>query len=103
MSDVTFDSLPGAVGKILDRLNTIEEKLNDVESLNQDEQKELFSEYVPKGEVRKMGIASSATLWNWEKQGKLKSYGVGGKRFYKRSELEQLIKPIKKGESHNEK
>lgn len=33
-----------------------------------------------------LGI-SSPTLWRWEKQGKIKGYGTGGKRFYKRSEL----------------
>ena len=55
---------------------------------------ELFSEFVPKGEVRGK-FASSSTLWQWEKKGKLRSYGIGGKRFYKRSELEDLIQPIK--------
>lgn len=30
---------------------------------------------------------TSATLWRWEKQNKIQSYGHGGKRYYKRSEL----------------
>lgn len=28
-------------------------------------------------------------------QGKLKTYGIGGKRYYKRSELDSLIQEIK--------
>lgn len=56
---------------------------------------ELFSEFIPKSEVRGK-FASSSTLWNWEKMGKLNSYGIGGKRFYKRSELESLMQPINK-------
>lgn len=34
---------------------------------------------------------TGATLWRWEKQGKVKSYGMGGKRYYRLSELEQSI------------
>jgi len=34
---------------------------------------------------------TGATLWRWEKQGKIKSYGMGGKRYYRLSELEQSI------------
>ena len=62
---------------------------------------ELFSEFVPKSEVRGK-FASSSTLWQWEKKGKLRSYGIGGKRFYKRSELEDLIQPLKRKERKNE-
>jgi len=34
---------------------------------------------------------TSVTLWRWEKKGRVKSYGIGGKKFFKRSELLQLI------------
>ncbi len=34
---------------------------------------------------------TSATLWRWEKEGKIKSHGIGAKRYYKRSELEESL------------
>lgn len=92
MSTLTFDNLPACVGEILERLNQIEAKLGNE---TPEPTKELFDEYIPKSKVRGK-FASGATLWNWENQGKLTSYGVGGKRFYKRSELENLIQPVKK-------
>ena len=34
----------------------------------------------------------SSTLWSWTNKGKVKSYGIGARRYYKRSELlESLI------------
>lgn len=89
----TFETLPKYVGEILNRVNRIESKLNI--EVQEPQQEELFSEFIPKSEVRGK-FASSSTLWNWEKMGKLNSYGIGGKRFYKRSELESLMQPINK-------
>lgn len=53
-----------------------------------------LDDFIPKHEVRG-NLASSATLWKWEKAGKIKSYGIGGKRFYKRSELAEAITEMK--------
>ena len=92
MDNITFDTLPKYVGEIIDRLDNIEQKLNETE-LPQQKEDGLFSEFIPKSEVRGK-FASSSTLWSWEKQGKLKSYGIGGKRFYKRADLENLIQPM---------
>ena len=55
----------------------------------------VFDEYVPKTEVRGT-LASNSTLWNWEKTGKLKLYAIGGKRFYKRADIEALFTEVKK-------
>jgi CO dehydrogenase/acetyl-CoA synthase alpha subunit len=79
------------ISKIVEKVT--ENVLEAIEAQENDPD-ELFSEFIPKSEVRAK-FASSSTLWNWEKQGKIKSYGIGGKRFYKRSELESLIQPIK--------
>lgn len=63
---------------------------------NQPEQKAtVFDEYVPKTEVRGV-LASNSTLWQWEKSGKLKLYAIGGKRFYKRADIEALFVEVKK-------
>ncbi len=39
---------------------------------------------------------NSSTLWTWTNKGKVKAYGIGSKRYYKRSELLESIKPLKK-------
>lgn len=39
---------------------------------------------------------TGATLWRWEKDGKIQSIGIGGKRYFRKSDIEaSLIK--KKG------
>ncbi len=63
---------------------------------NQPEQKAtVLDDYVPKTEVRGK-LASNSTLWQWEKSGKLKLYAIGGKRFYKRADIEALFTEVKK-------
>lgn len=49
-----------------------------------------LSEYIPAASVRDK-LASASTLWRWQKSGKLKVFGVSGKRFYKRSDIENLF------------
>lgn len=88
----TFETLPKYVAEIFNRVCRIESRLSI--EVQEPQQEELFSEFIPKSEVRGK-FASSSTLWNWEKMGKLTSYGIGGKRYYKRSELESLMQPIK--------
>ena len=34
---------------------------------------------------------TTATLWRYEKKGKITSHGIGGKRYFKKSELEQSL------------
>lgn len=60
------------------------------------EKPDFLSEYVAKSEVRGK-LASASTLWKYEKEGKLQSYGVGGKRFYKKEDVENLFIKLKKG------
>lgn len=35
-----------------------------------------------------------STLWHWSKKGKLKSYGIANRVYYKRSEIESSLIPI---------
>ena len=62
---------------------------------SQTEVQSVFDEYIHKTEVRGK-LASNSTLWQWEKQGKLKLYAIGGKRFYKRADIEALFTEVKK-------
>lgn len=38
---------------------------------------------------------SSVTLWSWTSSGKIKSYGIGNRVYYKKSELIDALKPLK--------
>jgi len=38
----------------------------------------------------------SSTLWAWTNKGKVKAYGIGNRRYYKRSELLESLKLLKK-------
>lgn len=38
----------------------------------------------------------SSTLWHWTNKGRVKAYGIGSRRYYKRSELLEAL-TLKKG------
>ena len=38
----------------------------------------------------------SSTLWAWTNQGKVKAYGIGARRYYKKSELIESLTLLKK-------
>lgn len=45
------------------------------------------NDIITRKETLKLLNVSSSTLWLYEKEGKIKGYGVKGKRYYKRSEI----------------
>ena len=69
--------------------------LEAVQANEADVQPDIFDKYIPKTEVRGK-LASSSTLWSWENKGKLKLYAIGGKRFYKRTDIEALFTEVNK-------
>ena len=38
----------------------------------------------------------SSTLWHWTNKGKVKAYGIGNRRYYKKAELLECLTPLKK-------
>lgn len=38
----------------------------------------------------------SSTLWHWTKKGKVKAYGIGNRRYYKKAELIESLILLKK-------
>ena len=38
----------------------------------------------------------SSTLWAWTNKGKVKAYGIGARRYYKKSELMECLELLKK-------
>lgn len=49
------------------------------------------AEYLTRNEVAKMLKIDLSSVHNWTKKGKLKSYGIGGRVYYKFSEIEKAI------------
>lgn len=61
-----------------------------------DELKKTFqpkepTEYMTRNEVKELLHVDISTIHNWTKQGKLKSYGIGNRIYYKRHQVEQAI------------
>lgn len=81
------------IDQIVEQVTT--KVLEAVQANEAEVQPDIFDKYIPKTEVRGK-LASSSTLWNWENKGKLKLYAIGGKRFYKRSDIEALFTEVKK-------
>lgn len=38
----------------------------------------------------------SSTLWAWTNKGKVNAYGIANRRYYKKGELLECLKPLKK-------
>jgi hypothetical protein len=38
----------------------------------------------------------SSTLWAWTNKGKVKAYGIGNRRYYKKKEILDSLSPVKK-------
>ena len=53
------------------------------------------NDLMTRSEVCKMLSITNVTLWKHTKAGKLKSYGIGNRVMYKRSEVLEAVKPLK--------
>ena len=49
------------------------------------------TEYLTRNEVSELLKCDLSTLWLWTKKGKLTSYGIGNRTYYKRAEIENAI------------
>ncbi len=83
-------TIPDIIGRAMD-----ESLSRIIPLLAEGKVKDPLSDYIPKSEVRGK-IMSSSTLWKHERKGNLKTYAIGGKRYYKRSEIENLIQEVKR-------
>lgn len=68
---------------------------NQIENLKKDFQPKIPTEYLTRNEVVELLKVDLSTVHNWTVKGKLKSYGLGGRVYYKRQEIEQSIIPLK--------
>jgi len=58
--------------------------------------KENSEELLTREETCNFLKIDSSTLWAWTNKGKVKAYGIGARRYYKRSELIQCLTLLKK-------
>jgi len=84
-------------------LQTTPEKLsekmfNNVKSLLVDFKNSLPisdpEELMSRAQTCKFLQIDSSTLWKWTKKGKLKSYGIGNRRYYKKREVLESLIPV---------
>lgn len=78
--------------------NLIDEKIvNRLEHLKKHlDNKRATDELLTRDETCKFLKIDSSTLWAWSKKGKVKTYGIGARRYYKRSELLESLTLLKK-------
>ena len=53
-------------------------------------------ELLTRSETCKFLQIDSSTLWHWTNKGKVIAYGIGNRRYYKKSELLKSLTPLKK-------
>lgn len=53
-------------------------------------------ELLTRNEACKFLQIDSSTLWHWTNKGKVIAYGIGNRRYYKKSELLKSLIPLKK-------
>ena len=65
-----------------------------LDELRKEFQPKQPTEYLTRNEVRDLLQCNLSTVHNLTKRGKLQAYGIGSRVYYKRSEVEQAIKPL---------
>lgn len=67
---------------------------SEIDILKAEFQPKQPTEYLTRNEVRDLLKVNLSTVHNLTKKGKLKAYGIGGRVYYKRSEVEEAVTPI---------
>lgn len=85
---LTVEELNQLIGKSVK--NGITEIQQEFHSKHQSE------ELLTREEACKFLKVDSTTLWAWTNKNKIKAYGIGARRYYKRSELLESLTLLKK-------
>lgn len=81
---------PGDIVDLIDK--KLEERLK---AFHNDTGRQKFEEELLTIEqTTKFLKIDQSTLWRWTKKGKVKAYSIGGKRYYKRSEILESLTPV---------
>jgi predicted DNA-binding transcriptional regulator AlpA len=88
---------------ILQNLNTADltQLIKDGVKSQLDDFKKSFKtqnpdELLTRDETIKYLQIDSSTLWHWTNKGKVKAYGIGNRRYYKKAELLESLQLLKK-------
>jgi len=66
----------------------------ELEKLKTEFQPKQPTEFLTRNQVKELLDVDLSTVYNWTKKGKIQAYGIAGRVYYKRSEVEQALKPI---------
>jgi len=88
LETLTVDELNQLIGKSVK--NGISEIQQEFQSKHQSE------ELLTREEACKFLKIDGSTLWAWTNKKKVKAYGIGARRYYKRSELLESLTLLKK-------
>lgn len=85
-------------------ISTTPEKLVELINISLDSKLEELSSHIQKHQAKddlltraqacELLQIDSSSLWRWTKSGKIKAYGIANRRYYKRSELMEALKPL---------
>ena len=88
LQDLTQQQLGELIDqKLRDRLEQLKTDLLEAETSNQ---------LMTRAEACKFLKIDQSTLWAWTNKGKVQAYGIGNRRYYRRSELIEALVPLKK-------
>lgn len=83
--NLSFDQLPKAVAILLNEVSELKKML--AKQTDQQPTTTNEPEFITIKEACEILNISAVTLWRYEKKGKVKVYGIGGRRLLKRDEL----------------
>lgn len=87
LQDLTPDQLGNLIDeKLAHRLEQLQKHLTTIKAND---------ELLTRDETCAFLSIDSSTLWAWTNKGKVKAYGIGARRYYKRSELLECLTPVK--------
>jgi hypothetical protein len=89
---ITHNNMPSAVGHVWDEVTFIRKQLDEIKSALKPTN---FDEYLTRKEVANILKCDESTIHNWSVKGKLTKYCLGNRTYYKRSEVEKALIPIK--------
>ena len=67
---------------------------SEFENLKKEFQPKQPTEFLTRNQVKELLDVDLSTVHNWTKRGKLQAYGIAGRIYYKRAEVEQALKPL---------
>lgn len=89
---ITHNNMPSAVGHVW---NAVSEIINKIDDLRGKIKSNSVDELMTRKEVAQMFKCDESTIHNWTTKGKLIKHCIGNRTYYKRSEVESALIPIR--------